>query len=81
MVVLDEEKLGHPDDEELERYSLGMLSPEAIPTFEQHVLICHVCQDRVAEMDASVQGMQAEGRQVRVQEMRLRTKSGGTSAN
>jgi anti-sigma factor ChrR (cupin superfamily) len=81
VVVLGEEKLRHPDEEQLEQYSLGMLSPEAIPTFEQHVLICHVCQDRVAEMDASIQGMQAEARQVRVQEMRLRAKSGGRNAN
>jgi anti-sigma factor ChrR (cupin superfamily) len=72
------EELGHhPDDRQIEEYALGILPAEAIPEFEQHLLICHDCQDRVAEMDAEVQGMQAAARELRAQELMKRGKAGG----
>ena len=73
---MPEEEDRHPDAEQVELYSLGVLAPEAIPVFEQHVLICSDCQDRVAEMDADVQGMQAAARDLRAQEA-LRRAAGG----
>ena len=60
----------------MELYSLGMLAPETIPLFEQHMLICPSCQDRVAEMDAGVQGMQAAARQFRAADDVNRYKAG-----
>jgi anti-sigma factor ChrR (cupin superfamily) len=60
-----QERTGHPDDEELETYALGVLAEDAVPRLEQHLLICHGCQDRMAEMDAYVQGMQGAARELR----------------
>lgn len=78
VLALVEEEGRHPDDEQVEQYALGVLAVEAIPEFEQHLLTCHDCQDRVAEIDARVQALQAEARQVRV-EMPRGGKAGGTS--
>jgi anti-sigma factor RsiW len=72
------EELGHhPDDGQIEKYALGILSAEETRGFEQHLLICHDCQDRVAEMDAELQGMQAAARELRAQELMKRGKAGG----
>ena len=81
MLVLEKGQGRHPDDEQIELFSLGILAGEAIPVFEQHVLICPACQDRVAEMDAGIQGMQAEARQVRADEMRRRGTTGSGSSS
>ena len=59
---------GHPDDEVMEQYALGTLEAGAIPEFEQHLLTCEPCQDRMAAMDAHVQAMQAEAREIRLRE-------------
>jgi hypothetical protein len=71
-----DEQERHPDDEEIERHSLGVLPAESNAAFEQHVLICHKCQDRVAEMDADVQGMKEEAREFRVISPRSQAGSG-----
>jgi anti-sigma factor RsiW len=44
----------HASEEVLERYSLGVLSEAETEPFEEHLLICPVCQDRLEEMDAFV---------------------------
>ena len=74
---MDEQHGRHPDDDQMEEYSLGLLSPTEIPGFEQHVMGCPNCQDRVAEMDAHVQGMQAAAKELRAQEVRKRSRAGG----
>jgi anti-sigma factor ChrR (cupin superfamily) len=66
----------HPDDAEIEKYSLGVLDEVAAGELEQHVLICHDCQDRVAEMDAEIQGMRAAAREIRAQEVRKQSSGG-----
>jgi anti-sigma factor RsiW len=76
VLVLKEEQPRHLDDEQMEQYALGELAPEAIPAFEQHLLICYACQDRMAEMDAGVEAMQAEARLVRAHEMQSKSKAG-----
>jgi anti-sigma factor ChrR (cupin superfamily) len=73
---MGEEQGLHPEDAQIEQYALGVLPTGAIPAFEQHLLICHDCQDRVAEMDAEVQGMQAAAREIRAQEA-LKRGTGG----
>lgn len=75
-----EEQQLHPDDEQVERYALGVLAAQEIPMVEQHLLICGACQDRVEEMDAYVQGMQAAARQLRVEEMAKRVQRRPKSA-
>jgi hypothetical protein len=53
----------HMDDEEIERYSMGSMSEEAIAPFEEHLLICEPCQGRLARTDAYVSAMrQGSGR-------------------
>ena len=74
--MTDEPNKTHPDDERIEEYSLGVLPVERVAGFEQHVLICRECQQRVAEMDAYVRGMQAAARKLREEE--LRRKGGST---
>jgi anti-sigma factor ChrR (cupin superfamily) len=81
VLVLAKQQSHHLDEEKLEQYALGVLAAEALPPFEQHVLICHGCQDRLAEMEASVQGMQAEARQVRAKQMLSSVKTRPTSSH
>lgn len=45
----------HASEEVLERYALGTLSEAETEPFEEHLLVCPVCQDRLAEMDAFVE--------------------------
>lgn len=47
----------HIDDEELELYSLRRLSESREEAVEEHLLVCNVCQDRLAETDAYVQAV------------------------
>ena len=68
VVDMQEELDRHPDDEVMERYALGTLPETAIAAFEQHLLVCAGCQDRMAEMDANVQALQAEAREIRLRE-------------
>jgi len=79
--VLQEEQGRHPDAEQIERFSLGILSEDAIRVFEQHVLICPACQDRVAEMDACLQGLESEAKELRVEEARHRGKTGSSNSS
>jgi hypothetical protein len=44
----------HASEETLERYALGTLLEAETEPFEEHLLVCPVCQDRLAEMDAFV---------------------------
>jgi hypothetical protein len=44
----------HASDEVLEQYSLGKLPEREVETFEEHLLICPACQDRLGEMDRYV---------------------------
>jgi hypothetical protein len=79
LASMSDEPGRHPDEGLIEQYSLGVLAAEAIPAFEQHVLVCHDCQDRVAEMDAQVQGMVAAAREERAQEASKRGQAGSSA--
>jgi len=76
---MQEEQARHPGEEEMEEYALGMLPQRAIPGFEQHLLICHRCQDRMVSINADVQAMQAEARRIRAREAKKR-RAGRSSA-
>ena len=49
----------HPTPETLERYALGCLSEPHLSQLETHLLICHDCQDALAETDDYVGAMKA----------------------
>ena len=49
----------HPDDRILEMFSMEKLEGSALETFEEHLLICAHCQDRVLDTDSFVRGMKA----------------------
>jgi hypothetical protein len=55
----------HPDEEVIEKYSLGDLSEIEASRFEEHLLICESCQNRVTESDGYVSAMQSAGTQIR----------------
>src|SRR5579871_4028340 len=47
----------HPAEEEIEKYSMGGLTEEECSRFEEHLLICESCQNRVTETDTYVSTM------------------------
>ena len=48
----------HLDDIEMDQYALGLLPEEDNAVFEEHLLLCGSCQDRLRENDAFVRAMQ-----------------------
>jgi hypothetical protein len=62
----------HPSEEEIEKYSLGDMSEEECSRFEEHILICEFCQNRVTESDNFVSTMQAAGAQIRQEGLKAR---------
>lgn len=55
----------HAGEEVLERYCMGMLSGSELESFEEHLLICPECQDRVVETDAHVGAMRTAAARLR----------------
>ncbi|MGC9948893.1 MAG: hypothetical protein ABSF64_21200 [Bryobacteraceae bacterium] len=51
----------HAADEVLERYSMGRLGGPELAGFEEHLLVCESCQDRLAREDSFSQGMRHAG--------------------
>lgn len=52
----------HLDEEEIEKYSLGDMTQDESSRFEEHLLICEFCQNRVTECDSYVSAMQRAAR-------------------
>ena len=52
----------HVTAEMTELYSMGRLSGSALEQFEEHLLTCEHCQDRLALEDAFIQGIRDAGR-------------------
>src|SRR5947207_8219104 len=42
------------EESDLEQYSMGKLSESLLPAFEEHLIACDSCQDRLLEMEAFV---------------------------
>jgi len=55
----------HLDEEDIEKYSMGDLGEPAISLFEEHLLICESCQDRVAQSDRYVPLVQSASAEIR----------------
>lgn len=54
----------HPGDELLELYALGRLDEPELGEFEEHILVCELCQDRLDEATDFVVTMQAAASQM-----------------
>ena len=57
MVSMIEAKGCKVQDETIERYAMGRLPHNSLARFEEHLLLCESCQDRVTLTDAYVKGM------------------------
>jgi hypothetical protein len=55
----------HLDDEEIEKYSMGDISEKEASRFDEHLLICESCQNRVSESDSYVSTMQCASARIR----------------
>jgi hypothetical protein len=51
MAVEKSATVPHPSEDFIERYSLGHVAEKDCVEFEEHILTCHFCQDRLAETD------------------------------
>ncbi len=45
----------------MDQYALGLMPEEEISGFEEHLLVCGSCQERLSQNDAFVKAMQAAG--------------------
>ena len=59
MIIVTNSPTTHIQEELLERYSLGKLAEDESASLEEHLLICHSCQDRLAETDEFVRTIRA----------------------
>jgi hypothetical protein len=49
----------HPDDDQVERYSMETMNASEAAKFEEHVPICETCQLRLGDTDAYVEAMRS----------------------
>jgi len=55
----------HLEEPELEEYSMGTLLEANLEAFEEHLLACDSCQDRLLEMEAYVNAMRSASPKLR----------------
>jgi len=60
------------DEEEFERYSMGAMPEGAIAPFEEHLLICESCQQRLAQIDVYVAAMRHASARLRSETVKPR---------
>ena len=60
----------HLAEDEIEKYTMGDISEEDASRFEEHLLICESCQDRVSESDSFVSSMQCASARIRRGDLR-----------
>ncbi len=49
----------HTEESALEQFAMGTLTEEKSVELEEHLLVCHTCQDRLAEWDAYLEAIRA----------------------
>ena len=52
-------RIDHIDDETIDRYALGKLTEDELVPVEEHLLVCHACQDKLDSADAFVSAFRA----------------------
>jgi hypothetical protein len=57
--MADMSEINHLDDETLDRYALGKLSEVESAPVEEHLLVCHACQDKLDAADAFISAFRA----------------------
>jgi anti-sigma factor RsiW len=57
--VVTRKQNDHIDEETLELYALGRLAEEEAAPVEEHLLVCHSCQDRLASTDEFIRTVRA----------------------
>ncbi len=62
----------HASEDVLEEYSLGTLSGEELDEFEEHLLVCPVCQDRLEETDRFIRAFRIAAARMDASPPRLR---------
>src|SRR5271157_2451662 len=67
MLVIAPKTSRHMDAEEIEKYSMGDIPEELSARFEEHLLLCAACRNRVKESDDYVRSMQLAGGKIRGQ--------------
>jgi anti-sigma-K factor RskA len=55
----------HLEETELEQYSMGTLSEDSLEAFEEHLLACCSCQDRLLEFEVYVNAMRSASPKLR----------------
>jgi hypothetical protein len=63
----------HPGEETLEKYSLGHLSESDVERVEEHLLICHRCQDELTAVEAYIRDVKAACKELGREPKPLRT--------
>ncbi|MBM3811661.1 MAG: hypothetical protein FJW20_08480 [Acidimicrobiia bacterium] len=67
----------HVSEDTLERYAMGLLPPPEAARLEEHLLGCHLCQDRLQETDDFIQAFRIAAPRVAEEErLRPQTKPG-----
>lgn len=54
---MPEDQSIHPDDEVVEAYAMGRLEEPILSDYEEHLLICDHCQERLQQIDQYVDAM------------------------
>lgn len=65
MLVMAPNTSRHLDAEEIERYSMGVIPDEECTRFEEHLLLCEICRDRVSESDRVVAALHGAATRLR----------------
>ena len=50
---------GHATDEIIEKFAMGKLPESEVAPLEEHMLVCHACQDRLEQMDSFLRATKA----------------------
>jgi anti-sigma factor RsiW len=61
---MPEGRLIHPDDEVVEAYAMGRLEEPVLSEYEEHLLICDRCQERLQQIDEYVDAMRRATRRL-----------------
>jgi hypothetical protein len=65
MLVTSPNTNRHMGPEDIEEYSMGTIPEEVSAQFEEHLLVCEACRNRVAESDELVRAMQQAAGKIR----------------
>jgi hypothetical protein len=71
----------HVSEEVLERYSMSKLPEDEFAQVEEHLLICELCQNQLAEVDLFVSRMKVAAQQIAEEEQSASSHSAPLATN